>query len=439
MSGQTNPVIQEFIEQYITEKTIYERIRDIAQNRIKKLLEQKGIMAIVTARVKQPDRLEEKLINRNAKRIADGKLPYQNSEDIFEDIPDLVGARIALYFPGDATKIGKLLSHQFELIRPKEFPEKVDNFDELVTKDFTAYKRKIYPGYEGRRFDGYCAVHHRVKFADNPVKSHAHVTIEIQVASVLMHAWSEVEHDLAYKKKMGDVTREEYECLDEINGLVMAGEIALNRLNQLSQQRMQNISAFDTHYTLAAYLSYWQKEQGIGDQPLGNVEILFDSYKQKDCLTRNYLDDQLNKLKRLGESADEPLADQLLDIFSRDDNRTMVKNMISRAVADINELDAQTISEAKLGKFLGKWNVLEDKIKKALRKQGYKYINRPEVLQLVEGQYLLSVNFGKAYNRLRHARNKLVHGYVVPSPSEYDQLISDIEWMERYLKDEFGV
>lgn len=439
MDSQTNPVIQEFIEQYKEDQKEYERIRKIAQNRIKKILEQKGIMAIVTARVKQPDRLEEKLITRNAKRIAEGKLPYQNSADIFDDIPDLVGARIALYFPGDAAKIKELLSHQFEMVQPKEFPEKVDNFDELVAKDFTAYKRKIYPGYEGRRFDGYCAVHHRVKFADNPVKSHAHITIEIQVASVLMHAWSEVEHDLAYKKKMGNVTREEYECLDEINGLVMAGEIALNRLNQLSQQRMQNISVFDTHYTLAAYLSYWQKEQGLGSQPLGNVEILFDSYKKKDCLTRDYLNDQLQKWRRQGESTDEPLADQLLDLFSQDDNRTMVKNMIFRAVADINESDVQTLSEAKLGKFLGKWNVLEDKIKKVLRNQGYKYVKRSEMLQLVEEQYLLSVRFGKTYNHLRQARNKLVHGYVAPSPSEYDRLISDIEWMEEYLKNEFGI
>lgn len=71
------------------------------------------------------------------------------------------------------------------MVRPKQFSEKIDNFDELVSKDFTAYKRKINPGYEDRRFDGYCAIHHRVKFADNPVESHSHATIEIQVCPYL--------------------------------------------------------------------------------------------------------------------------------------------------------------------------------------------------------------------------------------------------------------
>lgn len=57
---------------------------------------------------------------------------------------------------------------------------------------------------------------------------YAPVRLEIQVASVLMHAWSEVEHDLVYKPLQGTLSDEELSILDELNGLVLSGEIALN-------------------------------------------------------------------------------------------------------------------------------------------------------------------------------------------------------------------
>ncbi len=41
-----------------------------------------------------------------------------------------------------------------------------------------------------------------------------------------MHAWSEVEHDLTYKPMQGTLSEEELSILDELNGLVLAGEIA---------------------------------------------------------------------------------------------------------------------------------------------------------------------------------------------------------------------
>ena len=61
-------------------------------------------------------------------------------------------------------------------------------------------------------------------------KRYCRARIEIQVASVLMHAWSEVEHDLIYKPLQGTLSKEELAILDELNGLVLAGEIALERL-----------------------------------------------------------------------------------------------------------------------------------------------------------------------------------------------------------------
>lgn len=417
----SNPVITEFIKHFKEDHTVYEQLRAAAEKDIRDLLEQKGIMALVTSRVKTPERLEQKLISRDEARASRGDAPYRNAKDIFGDIPDLIGARIALYFPGDAARIGDLLATQFEIVKPKVFPEKVENYDDLRRDGFTAYKRKIYEGYDARRFDGYCAIHYRVRLAKPPVNTPQPVTIEIQVASVLMHAWSEVEHDLAYKKMMGDVTREEYECLDEINGLVMAGEIALNRLNQLSQKRIQSSQAFDTHYTLASYLSQWQEANGYGNRPLGNVEDLFNGYQESGQLTRVQVSRKLRKLESQNW-ADSPefLADQLLHQLKP----TTVAKVISQSIAKRNDSE---LTEADLGKFLRRWNTLDTRIRAALRRKGYENIYRNRMNELVEKEYLLSEEFGVAYRRLRMIRNDIVHGQLSPSRDAFDRLMADID------------
>ena len=436
MDNHSETIINNFIADFISNKDSYETLCKTAKQRIREALKQKGIMAIVTARVKDPDRLREKLLQRNAERTKKGDLPYQSFTDIYDDIPDLVGARIALYFPGDGPKIKDLLSPHFLVIKAKDFPEKIDDFDELYKSGFTAYKRRIYSGYEDRKFDGYCAIHHRVKFSTSPVKCLESVIIEIQVATVLMHAWSEVEHDLAYKKKMGDVSREEYECLDEINGLVMAGEIALRRLNQLSQQRIRNSSTFETHYTLAIHIEDWQKQHHSEGIRLGNVEALYQIYKKANRLSYSDVDKQLDTLARQGIRQNEPLADQLIEIFSETNHRTLVKNVISQSIIDINGLETDSTLYAKVGLFLGKWNVLEDRIKKALRRLGYVKFTRIEILQLIEHKFVLTEDFATNYQQLRKIRNQIVHGQLMPTQIELENLIAEIESLSKWLKEE---
>src|SRR5205807_113032 len=99
---------------------------------------------------------------------------------------------------------------------------------------------KIFQGTSSPRFDkrfsGYWATHYRVQLRDNQLtdaqQRYTEARIEIQVASVLMHAWSEVDHDLAYKPLQGRLSEDEYAILDELNGLVMVGEITLEQLQR---------------------------------------------------------------------------------------------------------------------------------------------------------------------------------------------------------------
>ena len=110
-----------------------------------------------------------------------------------------------------------------------------------------------------KRFSGYWATHYRVQLRESSLNDaqnrYKDARIEIQVASVLMHAWAEVEHDLVYKPLQGKLSENEYAILDELNGLVIAGEIALERLQKAGEARVTTGGrAFSNHYDLAAHL-----------------------------------------------------------------------------------------------------------------------------------------------------------------------------------------
>lgn len=227
-------IINEFLSRYEKEFDFYQNLAVNIERKIKNELSRYGVRTIVSSRAKSTSRLDVKLEDRN------GKKNYKTVNDIYEDIVDLAGVRVALYFPGDMKTVEEIIKKNFKIHKVKRFPE-------------SEGKKKI--GEYLKVFDGYSAVHFRVSLNDESRYGNNHC-VEIQVASVLMHAWSEVEHDLIYKPLQGDLSYEELMILDEINGLVLSGNIALERLQKAGQNRVNNESnnIFLNHYDLAAFL-----------------------------------------------------------------------------------------------------------------------------------------------------------------------------------------
>ena len=433
-----NDLLVRFVSEFKGNERDYKTVCASVKRKLRALLDREGIIAIVSARVKDPDRLLRKLKDRDKKRH------YSDAEHIFQDIHDLVGARIALYFPSDAEKLLTLLEKDFELQEPpKLFPEKVDlPLEEEIDDDgtirkvqkFTASKRKIYPGYAPRRFDGYCAVHYRVKMKYPPALNVPNPTIEIQVASVLMHAWSEVEHDLAYKNMMGQVSMEEYEALDEINGLVIAGEVALNRLDRLSQERLRKDGVLDTVYVLAAYLSDWlesRKKDWIKAQldadgtlteaslldkaakerlfELGNVKSLFDRYTGGGKKNRDTRRKVRSDLKDLDYEPAEPLAEQLLALHEMPEiTKPPAPKKKAEPVFEVSD-------PGLLGAYLVDWINLQRSLRNALRAHGFQGSGDGDVYRFVVENFELSEQLRKSYQALHLERNKIIHGNFSPA------------------------
>lgn len=423
-----NDLLVKFVSEFKRNERDYKTVCASVKRKLRAMLDREGIIAIVSARVKDPDRLLRKLKERDERKH------YADREHIFRDIPDLVGARIALYFPSDAEKLLNLLEKDFELQEPpKLFPEKAALTGADAEK-FTASKRKIYPGYAPRRFDGYCAIHYRVKLKYPPALNVPNPTIEIQVASVLMHAWSEVEHDLAYKNMMGQVSMEEYEALDEINGLVIAGEVALNRLDRLSQERLRQEGVLDSVYVLAAYLNDWlesRKREWVKAQQdggsalteaalyqkavderlfeLGDVKSLFAMYTNGGKKTWDTRKNVKNDLKDLEYEPAEPLAEQLLALHEMPE--------ITKPPAPKKK--AEPIFEVSdpglLGAYLVDWINLQRSLRNALRAHGFQGSGDGDVYRFMAENFELSEQLRKSYQALHLERNKIIHGNFSPT------------------------
>ena len=212
-----NPLIDDFVARYAHEYDYYLESARIISVYCENVLRENGLQAIVSYRAKSPERLEKKLYSRIASKN------YQSAKDITADIVDLSGVRIALYFPNDRLIIRKVFERQLELDKIVEFPG--------------LKKRTVL-----QRFDGYQAEHYRMtvteKVTSKSQSRYNGVKVEIQVASVLMHAWSEVEHDIVYKSLNGKASSEEIKILDGLNGLVHTGEVFLERLQEAYLNRV---------------------------------------------------------------------------------------------------------------------------------------------------------------------------------------------------------
>ncbi|PNQ94731.1 RelA/SpoT domain-containing protein [Azospirillum argentinense] len=287
-------IVADFIRSYRRQYDFYRTAAQLCAQRCEQLLENNGVRAMVTFRAKRPDRLEDKLRKRNEKK------KYTSVDDIYDDIVDLAGVRAALYFPADRPVIDRLFREEFNLIGdPKKFPD-------------GSPPRHPYE----KRFSGYWATHYRVTLRDDGAPAqvrYADARIEIQVASVLMHAWSEVEHDLVYKPLSGDLSEDELAVLDELNGLVLAGEIALERLQRAMEARVARSGAkFSNHYELAAFLIEAVKKSGADGEPiLGRVDVLHRFLQRIGMDTPEKVSPKLAGLLPHGEG--KTISEQIVD------------------------------------------------------------------------------------------------------------------------------
>jgi len=406
-------LIAQFMTQYTREYDFYDKAARLAAQTIEAHLQAAGVRSIVTARAKSISRLEAKCRQREGKRGG-----YSSIEEIVDDIVDLAGVRVALYFPAERDQVDGLITRLFDQVSPR--------------KEFPASGESSRPGM---RFSGYSASHYRVKLKEEDLgeseKRYAVARIEVQVASVLMHAWSEVEHDLVYKPLEGDLSEGEYSILDQLNGLVIAGEIGLETLQKAGEARVGSSGRqFANHYDLASYLL--GRAANISDKPisesgLGRVDLLFDMIMKLGITTPRLLKRYLEALHDNFEL--RPLAEQVIDALliedpDRYDLYRAVRAQRPWTSGEPVSCDAQAYSQ--VGFFMANWIELEKLLRQYVKAKRPNGVIIPFGRDLL-GLGLLDADMASEFDRLRRLRNNLVHGIEIPAADELEDAARRID------------
>ncbi len=162
---------EKLIKKYFYFFPKYNRLGENIKEVFKSRLDKEGISYVyVDSRVKKLNQFIKKLERKKYK-------------DPFRQTEDLCGVRVICFFQNDVERIGEIIKKDFKVI---------NSVDKQKENNSTAF--------------GYRSKHYVVKINKDWCKIPNYegledLKVEIQVRTILMHAWAEIEHKLAYKKE----------------------------------------------------------------------------------------------------------------------------------------------------------------------------------------------------------------------------------------------
>lgn len=172
----SDDAVARILEEYDSERDRLEQFRRKVELLVRELLAAKGHRVhSVSSRVKERDSLERKAHSTARKYSA------------LVDVTDLVGIRIITLFDDQVDQVAEAVETEFDIDKRNSVDRR-----ELMDPDRFGYLSLHYVSRlspERRGLAEYC------QYAD--------CVAEIQIRSILQHAWAEIYHDLGYKSREG--------------------------------------------------------------------------------------------------------------------------------------------------------------------------------------------------------------------------------------------
>jgi len=270
---------EEIIKQYIAQLLDYESFCQNIEHLIKRLLETEKIdYYSLNKRVKTIESLKNKLIKKGNK--------YKS----ISDITDLAGIRIITYYSDQVDNVATIIEKEFE-----------------VDKENTIDKRKM---MDPDKF-GYISLHYIIKLnaARKQLPEYEHFKefkAEIQIRTILQHAWADIEHDLGYKSK-DTIPRDIQRDFNRLSGLLeLADKEFLSIRNLISKYKdyvSSNINKDDEEILLdkVSFLEFINTNQQLKQLNLKIANICEINLNENDYDERDIKYLQLLEIKTIKE------------------------------------------------------------------------------------------------------------------------------------------
>jgi len=164
--------LTDVLREYDSKLRLHEEFTRVLESLVRQILQDRNIaIHSILARTKERASFERKITKKKGK--------YQSASDV----TDVVGVRVITYFSNDVDHVAEALAEEL-----------------IVDPSHSVDKRQL---LETDRF-GYISLHSVISLPSSRVslyeyRRYAGLKAEIQVRSILQHAWAEIEHDLGYK------------------------------------------------------------------------------------------------------------------------------------------------------------------------------------------------------------------------------------------------
>ena len=261
------------LEQYDQKLSLYKMFASEVEHLIRSILHAKGIKYnAITSRVKERTSVSEKITRKNGKYAT------------LAEMTDVVGLRIITYYSADVDVIADIIEQEF-----------------IIDRENSIDKRE---SLEPDRF-GYCSVHYVVSMNEDRLKlcefsSFAGMRCEIQIRSILQHAWAEIEHDIGYKSDV-TIPRAMRRDFSRIAGLLEIADKEFVNIQVALQEYRQSV------------------QEQISQSQIPSCEI--------DAVLLETLIDQNKQIKMLNRHISALMKESLTDELTDHDYRSIIEKL----------------------------------------------------------------------------------------------------------------
>lgn len=228
---------------------------------------------VVTSRVKECDEAIRKFSLKYQSALEENGKAYE----IKDYITDLVGIRVTCFYEDDIPKIQQLLLKNFKV-------EGVTDKGARAESDADRF------GYKGLHLDL------RLEHTRRNLPEYHHIQtirIEVQVRTIVQHAWSELDHKIAYKRSIPNVLKHRIRSLAALFELADREFVAIKQETEALTEKAQSDEAkakrsaseaaalpLDAFHALAGMQKRFPKYNFIGSYVDGFVTELLEVVRE---------------------------------------------------------------------------------------------------------------------------------------------------------------
>ena len=207
-----NKILSEFDGKKLIYLELEKKIRDLMESLIN---EEKITIHAIESRVKDRESLSKKIDKKEDKYLG------------LNEITDTLGLRIITYFEDDVDRIADIIKREFYLDEVNSVDKRDKKYDEF----------------------GYLSLHYIIKLKENrsslpEYSKFNEINFELQIRSILQHAWAEIEHDIGYKNAI-EIPKEIRRDFSRISSLLELADIEFirikNKIKVYAEEVKENI------------------------------------------------------------------------------------------------------------------------------------------------------------------------------------------------------